>query len=126
MGKIVGWDCSCRVFSTLTSLVSVSAQGPRDSPVNPVLGFCPEVVTCRYSVELVRIAGQRGLATRPALCFFPDLKTSSPEPEGGNKLTDKLAQHQIHSSGGSSTCNQFAYPRLCVFYTFLLPTLFLP
>ena len=84
--NIAGWDGSCKVFSTLTSLVSVSTSDPKDVSMKPVLGFGPEVVTCRYSVGFVRKARQHGLTTRPALSFFPDRKTSSPEPEGGNSV----------------------------------------
>ena len=86
--KIAGWDDSCNVFSTLTSLVLASVSGPRDSPMKSVLGFGPEVVTYRPSVESMKGARRGVLTTRPALSFFPDLKTSSPEPEGGNSSTN--------------------------------------
>jgi hypothetical protein len=86
--KIAGWDRSCNVFSTLTSLVSVSASGPRDVPMKSVLGLGPEVMTCHDYIEFVQRARQHELTTRPALSLSPDLRTSSPDPEGGNSVTN--------------------------------------
>jgi hypothetical protein len=87
--KIAGWDDTCRVFSTLTSLVSVSTSGPRDFPMKSVFGLGPEVTTFTDIVtQFVQGTGWHGLTTRPALSFSPDLKTSSPEPEGGNSATN--------------------------------------
>lgn len=86
--KIAGWDGSCRVFSTLTSLVSVSTFNPRDSSMKPVLGFGPEATICHYSVGYFQKAERCRLTTRSALSFFPDSKTSSPEPTVGNSVTD--------------------------------------
>lgn len=93
--KIAGWDCNCRVFSTLTSLVSVSASGPRDFPMKSVLGFGPEAITFRRSVQSIQRIKRRELTTRPASSFFPDLRRSSPEPEGGNSTTNSLSTRSM-------------------------------
>ena len=52
-----------------------------------VLGFGPEVATFHLPVEFVKRERWDELTTRLALSFFPDLKTSSPEPDGGISAT---------------------------------------
>jgi len=53
-----------------------------------VFGFGPEAVICHIPIQLAERARRDELTIRPALSFFPDLKTSSPEPEGGNSSTN--------------------------------------